>query len=1024
MKIRQFRFVFLIVTAGIVISAGAARYVRGIQKERYHDQLANRTKAGAEAIAFSFQQNLNYLNALHAYFDTNSKVTRAQFSRFAGKLLESASGVQALEWIPRVLRDQREARESTVRFHGYSDFKFLELGPGGNMVRAGDRAEYYPVIFVEPFPENQNAFGFDLASNETRLKALQRARDSARPVVTRRIKLVQEAGKQFGVLVFDPVYRRDLGHESIEARRTSIKGFVLGVFRVGDMVNSALSSLSLPNDAIIEIFDKHADASEQLLFSSRPFDHRGNAGSHEHNVEHSFIYNLPLPIQDQNWDVVFFGFDESLAGGSWIVWLVFGAGVVITAMVALVTGGYVSRAESAARLVAERTKSLRETDERLRDAIESLSDGFALYDAEDRLFLSNGKYRLLYSESADLLVKGAKFEDVIRKGAERGQYPEAEGRLEEWVAERIELHQNPQGPFEQQLYDGRWLRIEERRTSEGGYVGIRTDISDIKEKEFALQESRRLAQQIAKEADNARTEAELANMAKSNFLATMSHEIRTPMNGVLGLAQLLKDSPLNEDQHRKVDTILSSGRTLLAIINDVLDMSRIEAGGVELEITAFSLADLISVIATPFQSLADDKGLYLTVTKNITNAGVLKGDPVRLRQILWNLLSNAIKFTHEGGVSLSLFDVADGDRYFFKGRNHTLKISISDTGVGISPDRLEIIFDPFTQEDTTITRKFGGSGLGLSIVKRLIDLMGGRIEVSSVPGEGTGFDIYIPFDEATDEDAARLVRTDELGAKLNGKPLNVLVAEDNEVNAMVVQAFLQKFGHTVCHVENGKEAVQEVEKNHHDLILMDIHMPEMNGIDATRAIRKIKRGQNIPIIGLTAEAFSERHALFRAAGMDEVLTKPFTEDQLRDVVYRYGNLQGPISEEADVTEAVLKSQKISEIPIGDDVQLTNFQQMITAEKVREIISKAPESLNQRLDQLRHGLEVLDSREISEAAHSIKGMSGSLFAKRLSSEAEAIEKVASDPDEVRNLLPAFEETARATLEWWQDRTAQE
>jgi len=1022
MRLRQFRFVFLIIAVGGVIATLAAGYVREIQNEKHRNQLASSTKAAADAIAFSFQQNLNHLEALHAYFDTNSKVSRSQFSKFTGRLLDNASSIRALEWVPRVSASQRQALEETTRFHGYTDFSFIELGPDGQMITADNRAEYYPVLFVEPFAENQKAFGFDLGSNETRLKALQLSRDRGERVVTRRIKLVQEAGKKFGVLVIDPVYRRDLGRETVAERRESIRGFVLGVFGISNMVNGALSSLSIPENANIEIYDRKAKSGEQLLFSSHQSDLEGDASDHEHNPNYSFSYDLTLPVGGQDWEVMFFGFDESPPDSSWVVWLVVGAGLVVTMMMGLVTCGYVSRAENASHLVAERTKSLQESDDRMRDAIESLSDGFALYDADDRLVVWNQRYRDIYSESADLLTKGVKFADVLRAGAERGQYPESEGQVDEWVAERVDLHQNPKGPFEQKLPNGQWLRIEERRTSEGGYVGIRTDISALKEKEFALQESERRARKIAKEAESARTEAELANMAKSNFLATMSHEIRTPMNGVLGLAQLLTDSPLNEDQRRKVETILSSGRTLLSIINDVLDMSRIEAGGVELEIMAFSLPDLVSIIATPFQSLADDKGLHLDVSNKTASTPILKGDPVRLRQILWNLLSNGIKFTDEGRVSLSIEELTAEDPHFFSARDHTLRISISDSGAGISPDRLEVIFDPFTQEDTTITRKFGGSGLGLSIVKRLVDLMAGSVEVFSVPDEGSRFDVYIPFDRATAEETARFMNPVEYTDKARGEKLDVLVAEDNEVNALVVQAFLQKFGHAVRHVENGRLAVQEVEKSRPDLVLMDIHMPELNGIDATKMIRSMEGGKDIPIVGLTAEAFAERHAQFRSAGMDDVLTKPFTEDQLRHVVSHYGGRLSSVDEDLDVPEALIEAAAVSDLPIGDDEKFASFQEMLTPEKVREIISKAPESLNSRMDQLRHGIEISDSKQIAEATHSIRGMSGSLFAIRLSSEADIVERAASDLEEVRRLLPVLEETVRQTLQWWQDRTA--
>jgi len=385
----------------------------------------------------------------------------------------------------------------------------------------------------------------------------------------------------------------------------------------------------------------------------------------------------------------------------------------------------------------------------------------------------------------------------------------------------------------------------------------------------------------------AQQKSQKANVAKSEFLSTMSHEIRTPLNGVLGLAQLLKDTDLDKGQIAQVDTILSSGQTLLAIINDVLDMSKIEAGAVELEERAFSLRDLISTITTPFQSLADDKGLKLIVNCDLSLNYVIKGDPVRLRQILWNLLSNAIKFTEEGHITIKVQVVAQTneiEEIVPELKDQLIYFSIEDSGAGISSDRVGSIFDAFTQEDNTITRKHGGTGLGLSIVKQLVSLMGGAISVKSQIGEGSNFYVYMPFSNPTHEESENVSKRHEDISIREIRPLKIILAEDNEVNAVIAKSFLEKFGHEVSHVENGKLAVDEAADGWADLILMDIHMPEMNGIDATKAIRLTELGKALPIIGLTAEAFAERHVVFREAGMNDVLTKPFTEQQLADTL--------------------------------------------------------------------------------------------------------------------------------------------
>lgn len=517
--------------------------------------------------------------------------------------------------------------------------------------------------------------------------------------------------------------------------------------------------------------------------------------------------------------------------------------------------------EVALALEAESAKS------QLFNALEIMDEGFVYYDADDCLVHCNEKYREYYPKSRHLIIPGARFEDILRGGAYLGEYKHAIGREEEWVAERMALHAQPNLEIEQNLGDGRWLRIAERITPDGGMVGMRVDVTSLK---------------------NARSQAEIANQAKSNFLSTMSHEIRTPLNGMLGVAQLLAKTNLDSDQLIKVQTILSSGDTLLAIINDVLDMSKIEAGGLELEKTDFSLQNLISGITSPFQTLAEEKNLTLKSKTQLDSSLHLIGDPVRLRQILWNLISNALKFTDEGSVTLSIEEVRDTKISDPSKGNLLLHFCVKDTGSGIAPDRLENIFSAFTQEDSSITRRYGGTGLGLAIVKRLTELMKGHIEVNSEPGKGTTFDIYLPFQIAAQiEKTSESPATDKKDKALSTSPLKVLVAEDNIVNAMIITSFMELFGHEVRHVENGRLAVDAAAEGWADFVFMDIHMPDMDGVEATRIIRASESGANLPIIGLTAEAFTERHEEFIKAGMNSVVPKPFTEEQLLRTIAQY-----------------------------------------------------------------------------------------------------------------------------------------
>ncbi len=651
-------------------------------------------------------------------------------------------------------------------------------------------------------------------------------------------------------------------------------------------------------------------------------------------------------------------------------------------------------------------------EEQLRTAIEALEDGFVIFDADDRLVLCNTKYKEIYHETADIMKEGVLFEDILWTGIARGQLPEAIGREQEWIDERRRTHLAGNTEIEQRLSDGRWLKISERQTPDGGIVGVRVDITHLKQ----VQEK-----------------AEAANQAKSNFLSTMSHEIRTPLNGVLGLAQLLDDSDLNMDQRKKVKTILSSGQTLLAIINDVLDMSRIEAGGLELEVKAFVLNELVTTIATPFQSLADDKGLLLTVENRYQLDKPLKGDPIRLRQVLWNLLSNAIKFTETGSVKLV---IKNGPDEGSEGHSEMCYIHflVSDTGAGIAEDRQDAIFNAFTQEDSSITRKHGGTGLGLSIVRQLVELMGGTIEIKSELDKGTEFLVRLPFEYASEEEAEFLTLQNKHKNYTGGQALNILLAEDNEVNALIAIAFLEKFGHTVKHAENGKVAVQLAAENWADLVFMDIHMPEMNGIDATRVIRASETGKGLPIIGLTAEAFAERHVAFIEAGMVDVLTKPFTEQQLSRVLAIYGKKKTDETDhpaapsfaemkrdhDSATSKRAASDRGPSDSPIGDLEALEQLRQQLSANVISTLLSEAEQSLTLRLTELKAAVEVEDEKAIGEAAHALKGACSTMCATRVSELAANIEQTLPAIGDVQRSMPAFELAAKETIQWWREQ----
>lgn len=380
----------------------------------------------------------------------------------------------------------------------------------------------------------------------------------------------------------------------------------------------------------------------------------------------------------------------------------------------------------------------------------------------------------------------------------------------------------------------------------------------------------------------ARDAAEAANQAKSAFLAMVSHEIRTPLNGVLGGAQLLQASELDDRQKELVSMLKTSGSSLLNILNDVLDLSKIEADSMKIEMIETRLPELLKGACDMWKPLAEEKALTLTYEAEDLPE-LVTGDPTRITQIVNNLLSNAIKFTESGRVTLEASAIRGGDG------SARVTLAVKDTGIGISEEALERLFKPFEQVDDSITRRFGGTGLGLTICQRLAGLMGGEVCAKSVVGEGSVFTLEIPMEVvAWDAAAPQAAHAAALAAQAEERPLSVLVAEDNPVNRQVVQAFLDSKGHAVTFACDGEEAVNAARAMRFDIILMDVHMPAKDGLTAVREIRAGGVNSDTPVVMLSASALPEEQRAGLKAGAEAYLTKPIDPDALFDALRRHG----------------------------------------------------------------------------------------------------------------------------------------
>lgn len=675
------------------------------------------------------------------------------------------------------------------------------------------------------------------------------------------------------------------------------------------------------------------------------------------------------------------------------------------------------------RLQAERNKTddaLRKTQNQLNEALKSMSDGFCLYDQEDKVILSNQQFsKNLPQAMASYFQPGVSFNEIIKASVENDLVPEASGNREAWLEDRITRHKKPSEAFEQMSADGRWIRIDEKRTSDGGIVAIYTDITELKKREELLIEAKavtdnalnelkivlesieygvlfldrdlhiRLSNQAyrsiwnipeefytdhpslikdmeytreqshydiapelwdsyvetrikairsgaidsqeqvladgrvikngcialpdggrmltyfditdMKEAEHtlraAKDIAEQATSAKSKFLATMSHEIRTPMNGIIGMSNLLLNTDLNKEQNEFTTTIVDSAESLLTVINDVLDFSKIEAGKFDLDPRVTDLRECIEGALDLVTASVDQKKLNLAyLVERDTPEGVV-ADGGRLRQVLLNLLNNAIKFTEQGEIVLKVAIADNSEKPLFEGSDDDhgngiseesdtdlvgLHFSVSDTGIGIPEDKMEILFDSFSQVDASTTRVYGGTGLGLAISKNLVEMMGGRIWVESTLGQGTTFNFTTYFPAAHIE---RRVVLHESKPDLANKRL--LIVDDNITNRKILSVQSEEWSMESEQTESPIEALEWIRRGKKfDIAILDMSMPVMDGIELARSIRKHLSPEELPLILLSSLATLSDvpKSEIEEAGFTAKLAKPIKPSALLDIL--------------------------------------------------------------------------------------------------------------------------------------------
>ena len=509
-------------------------------------------------------------------------------------------------------------------------------------------------------------------------------------------------------------------------------------------------------------------------------------------------------------------------------------------------------------------KEIREVRTRLTDAIESISEGFSLYDAEDKLIVCNTRYRELLATQADVMVPGTSFETIIRTATDRGLIRDAEGCRDAWLGERLKRHRAGGETHVQHRSDGRWIRVSERKTANGGVVATYADITELKQHEAELAD-------LVEKLQIARDAANEANRTKSSFLANMSHELRTPLNAIIGLTEMMVSNAARfgtEKAQEPLQRVNRAGRHLLGLINEVLDLSKIEAGKLELHPESVDLVPLIDEVIGTARQLAEQNKNRLVVECQ-ESLGPLTVDPMRLRQILLNLLSNACKFTTQGEVGLRVRKVVDGPSW--------IEFAVSDTGIGMTAEQQHKLFEEFSQADAVTARRFGGTGLGLAITRKLARLMGGDVTVASEPGKGSIFTVRLPG--GTDIPARTFM---EGGRRPDGDC--VLVIDDDATARELLTDQLRAEGFSVVTASGGLEGLKLAKEVHPSVITLDVIMPDLDGWSVLAALRQDSELSEIPVIMITILDQQRRGVALGAAGY---LTKPIDREQLHRLVERF-----------------------------------------------------------------------------------------------------------------------------------------